>query len=278
MHAFIIAFLTAGAYATFLSWQTPADLSQYQIELLVLLGASLTLFMFCFGLYYSRQSARFHNLRTLLSEEHAYWMALYDTAALYSPKVERRIARIIDEFCIRTHDARVVDYYKANRPHIHDVFLALKQECGSTSPHADMLYSDMIGFLAKIEALQLDIATLSREQLRSHNWIIMMLLGSSAMSLLVAGFTQTLLLQITTGSIIVTVVLMLWGLLRIDHLMGKWPILAQFSHSLIDEISYPQYIHHAHKGHRKLRKHVANRNTHRVGKHQVGKNIRITVI
>ncbi len=278
MHAFIIAILTAGGYAAFLSQYTPADLSSYQLELLMTLSATLVLFMFCFGLYYSRQSARYHNLRTLLSEEHAYWMALYDTAALYSPTVERRVARIIDEFCIRTHDARVVDYYKTNRPHIHDVFLVLKQECQSTNPHADMLYSDMIGFLANIESLQLDISTEAKEQLKSHQWITLILLGSASMSVLVSGFTATLLLQMTTGAIIISIVLMLWGLLRIDHLMGKWPILAQFVHTLIDEISYPQYMHHMHKGVPALKKHVAGKKTYRLGTHPVGNTVRIRVI
>lgn len=139
-----------------------------------ILTISTFLFAIIAGFFMSRLNDRYNDMRSLVSEEDALFLALFKTSQFFGTGFSKKITELIDQYYVRAYDVPLAAYVYVQNA---DVYLCMWDETRKLKKkEPEAVFQVLVQQLQDIEKLRNSSSELSRERVEMGQWATLIVL------------------------------------------------------------------------------------------------------
>jgi len=206
----------------------------------VILTVATFLFAIIAGFYIARLGSRYDAIRSLVAQEDANFLALYQTSRAYGRKFSDSLRELIDRYYVMAYDSLLATYeYKRTAP---EFLLMWKHVVGNKATKDGNAGQVLLNQLTQIENSRNGAATIASERLHASQWsvlvmlTIIILIGLYGLDLS-EPFVRAVVILLSTA-----IVLILLILRDLQNLMlGGTALLEESGQEVLESIGKPRY-------------------------------------
>ncbi|MBI2589823.1 hypothetical protein HYW32_02275 [Candidatus Berkelbacteria bacterium] len=244
-----------------------------------ILTISSFLFAIFSGFFISRLNDRYSTMRSLVSDEDAYFFSLFKMAKVFGEPFANKISDAIDDYYIASFEGDLNNYdyaYKGTMlqfNNIYDVIYGLKAHSVSST------YANMFATLQSIEEVRNKNSTIAKEKLTNGQWIVLISLVAIILFCLFYISTNQLFFQLLIVMLSAMLVLVLLTIRDLQYLRlgGKIIPVLESGQELLESIGKLRYYKEQwlESGTVEIPNNIKK---YRLGLHSPGEKARIKVI
>lgn len=153
---------------------TPIVLSIHGVGSTPIVETMLTISTFLFailaGFYISRLNSRYSDIRELVSNEDAYFYALFKTAKVFGKTFSEKIANAVEAYYIISFESNLNNYYKSTAPSLVEIYNILYEIKEKSN---DSTYAGLFSLLSSIETARNKNSVIAKETITKSQWIVL---------------------------------------------------------------------------------------------------------